>query len=296
MAVNATQEEQEQTADAVLLEKLSMERKLERELLTVYQAIADDIKASIAESGNPPNQDDYYLEILALLALHYRRVMKRVQNQFIKQVQSDQEVMQALGEIAKAAGTTPDSMIERIEAATQLKNSQDVKRFSEETAKQITTTNGKEFNALQLAATAALATQLGREPTKAEIGAATADAFEEKAKWRANLAALNETSKGIEAAKFNETEQFKIVVGDAQRDPAILPEQKIRVVRVWMTMLDNNVRPEHAQAHLQEDDEFGIFVVGGEYLRYPRDESLGASAWNTMKCRCTDVPKVLIGE
>ena len=57
----------------------------------------------------------------------------------------------------------------------------------------------------------------------------------------------------------------------------------------WIATPDARTREEHAHADQMEVPVVEPFVVGGEKMMYPGDISLGASAWNTINCRCTVV-------
>lgn len=60
----------------------------------------------------------------------------------------------------------------------------------------------------------------------------------------------------------------------------------------WIATLDNRTRDPHAAAHGQRRGLDDPYVVGGQRLRYPGDTSLGASADNTIQCRCTESYRV----
>lgn len=57
----------------------------------------------------------------------------------------------------------------------------------------------------------------------------------------------------------------------------------------WITVSDSKVRPSHVSAHGQIRFNDIPFNVGGEYLRYPGDTSLGASVANVAYCRCAAI-------
>lgn len=57
------------------------------------------------------------------------------------------------------------------------------------------------------------------------------------------------------------------------------------VEKYWGTGLDERVRPEHAAAEGQTVPFALPFVVGGEQLMYPGDQS--GSPWNVIMCRCS---------
>lgn len=59
------------------------------------------------------------------------------------------------------------------------------------------------------------------------------------------------------------------------------------MLKVWMTMGDDNVRPAHQEAELDYADGIPLdepYVVDGEYLWYPGDPS--GSDGNVINCRC----------
>lgn len=60
-----------------------------------------------------------------------------------------------------------------------------------------------------------------------------------------------------------------------------------KMKKQWISTSDGRTRPEHAGADGQIVDIDKPFIVGGEELMYPGDES--GSAWNTINCRCTTI-------
>lgn len=59
-----------------------------------------------------------------------------------------------------------------------------------------------------------------------------------------------------------------------------------RITKVWRAVGDSKTRPAHRAASGQVRLLDEPFIVGGEKLMYPGDWSLGASAGNTINCRC----------
>lgn len=59
--------------------------------------------------------------------------------------------------------------------------------------------------------------------------------------------------------------------------------------RRWRATPDERTRQAHADADGQEVPQDEPFVVGGEEMMFPGDISLGASAGNTINCRCVIV-------
>lgn len=67
---------------------------------------------------------------------------------------------------------------------------------------------------------------------------------------------------------------------------------ELPMTKEWVTTRDGRERSEHASVDGQKRDLDEPFEVAGEELLYPGDSSLGASAGNTIQCRCTIVYSV----
>lgn len=65
-----------------------------------------------------------------------------------------------------------------------------------------------------------------------------------------------------------------------------LESMGVKCKKVWRAHIDERTRIEHAEADGQEVDLDEPFIVGGEPLPEPGDDSLGASGWNIYNCRC----------
>lgn len=60
----------------------------------------------------------------------------------------------------------------------------------------------------------------------------------------------------------------------------------------WIATMDNRTRHDHAMADGQIVMNDMPFRVGGEYLMFPGDTSMGASGWNIYNCRCTRTTEI----
>lgn len=58
----------------------------------------------------------------------------------------------------------------------------------------------------------------------------------------------------------------------------------------WSSTSGSRTRESHASANGQKVKKDRPFIVGGEKLNHPGDNSLGASAKNVINCRCTTLP------
>lgn len=97
-------------------------------------------------------------------------------------------------------------------------------------------------------------------------------------RWRANTIARTET-----ATAANTTSHDYLEMGGIQRT-------------IWSTALDEKVRgarPEEFNHRMAESQEVAIneaYIVSNESLLFPGDSSMGASAGNTINCRCIEAP------
>lgn len=60
----------------------------------------------------------------------------------------------------------------------------------------------------------------------------------------------------------------------------------------WISTNDSRTRHDHAMADGQIVMNDMPFEVGGEYLMFPGDSSMGASGWNLYNCRCTRTTEI----
>jgi len=92
-----------------------------------------------------------------------------------------------------------------------------------------------------------------------------------------------ETQAVAEATKSAESDIF------SRKEPLTLQKPKDPVIKEWVTVGDERVRPAHvsADSQLQRIEDF--FLVMGQQLRFPGDTSFGASAGNVINCRCSSV-------
>lgn len=72
-------------------------------------------------------------------------------------------------------------------------------------------------------------------------------------------------------------------------------ESGVVIGKEWINTADSKTRLDHVFAGGQRKKLNEPFIVGGETLMYPGDNSLGASARNIIQCRCTTIP-ILEGE
>ncbi len=103
---------------------------------------------------------------------------------------------------------------------------------------------------------------------------------------RAKTISITETQNAAENAKFTEAERiYREDLYENYNDEILFENEDS--TKDWETVGDDRVRPIHEEADGQRVNINDPFEVGGEFLMYPRDDSLGASESNIIRCRCS---------
>lgn len=71
-----------------------------------------------------------------------------------------------------------------------------------------------------------------------------------------------------------------------------LESKGVIVSKRWIATHDSRTRHWHKDADGQTVDNDKPFEVGGEYLMFPGDSSMGASGWNIYNCRCSSTAEI----
>lgn len=90
-----------------------------------------------------------------------------------------------------------------------------------------------------------------------------------------------------DSVRIARTEVTRVEASARQQVGKDMEALGFKVYKRWVATEDERTRPEHAKANGQEVPLNEPFIVGGEKLMYPGDES--GSAWNVINCRCTMV-------
>lgn len=120
----------------------------------------------------------------------------------------------------------------------------------------------------------------GRPLAQADIDRIAARYSDRMLKHRAETIARTESITALRAGR-REGMQQGIEAGAIAQDA---------VKRVWNATMDSRTRPDHAQVSGQEVDGMNtpFTLPDGSRMLYPGDTSLGASADQTINCRCYD--------
>lgn len=99
---------------------------------------------------------------------------------------------------------------------------------------------------------------------------------------------MNRTS-AVRAARTAVTRAENAGRQDAAED---LEKRGVILEKEWIATLDGRTRHVHRRADGQTVENSEPFIVGGEKLMFPGDDSMGASGWNLYNCRCTRAVRV----
>lgn len=154
----------------------------------------------------------------------------------------------------------------------------------------ITRTNNKEITKSFLDSVLALSSVLELSGTELNLNNSnqrrfvadnSASIFRERANARIDTIALTETQQPAERSKMDTALAFDFVTPEEEVSEQLASKKE------WNAILDNRVRAAHALADGQIQDISAPFIVNGEKLNIPGDTSMGASASNTINCRCS---------
>jgi len=118
--------------------------------------------------------------------------------------------------------------------------------------------------------------------TAGYIGRIKSTVMETLRKWKQKIGGvvIGNTNPQAEEARHEDAKD-KVPV-------EIVPDRQSngRLVKVWNSLLDGRERDSHHEAHGQEAGVTDAFTVGGAFLRFPGDSSMGAPLRETINCRC----------
>lgn len=267
MAETRRQREKRLTRERMRLEA-QMRKEIQREMNRVVRQYRRDVRATGSES--PELLNEHRDRIRQLLIDSYGRTRRRFKGSVTASLQVNPDNLQAFEDLVDTA-------------FDQWK-----RKTSFTVSGQITATTRK--NLVTSVNLARAARQLGLPPmTNAELAANSSEVLRRILTNRAKQIAVSETTNGIETANRAEAEAAAGQVPDIGRglglQPAVPPEPA-QVMKEWVMMEDELVRPAHVEAHGQRVALSEAFIVGGESLQYPRDTSMGASLGMIINCRC----------
>lgn len=250
--------------------KLKLERTFRNELRSIFGRMVNDFKINILYTGWPLGMavfDIYKADWKSLLNRHYLRVHSAFKNM----VRTEQTIKQEDDE------SNEDEVLGALLLWRQMQ--------SERSAGTIMTTNERNMRDSLMEAQEEL-TREGKPLDSRSIAALAIVFLRRKFRRRTQIIAEYETQLAAEKSKLTQAESIAGVLGRG------FPRVVIAVSKVWRTMRDERVRPNHRAAEGQVRPVNQPFDVGGQKLMYPGDWSLGATASNLMGCRCVSIYRI----
>jgi len=249
---------------------LALKIKLERRLVTKIRPLFREINRNAKnyfelENKIPDVIKDHKIELEVLLRNHYKRVAKDFKNRLRLSV--EKSIQKKYIEI-KSTSTLEKAISDYIvfRANTQ--------------SEYILDTTQKELNNAYTSSVFDETIQ-----TREEFIKEASFQADRKALGRAGNIGLTETQNMAESSKFLEAKYIfsedQLVVGGVP-----ITTENSEIFKTWTAFLTEVTREWHADADDQTVLQSDPFVVGGEYLMFPGDMSLGATLKNICNCRC----------
>lgn len=297
MPINSTQSEQVKRAQRELAFKMRLEPALKRDLRKLFRLIARDLRTTIIETGGVIDASTYTNNFTRILDIHYRRVQRAFTGEILNFLNENtnnlnESIIRDLTQIAQLDEITLRQLVNNLNETVKFGLTQErIINVSESTVRIVRTTQNQLLNSVTKN-TILLREELGREPTNRELSIASSEDFLRRSLNRVDTIAATETQKAAEGTKQVERDAFFNVRNSAQATRLGL--RPLDQKDVWVTQGDSIVRDGSLGPfnHLSADGQIrrqGVFRVSGQLLRYPSDTSLGASAGNIIKCRCSAI-------
>jgi len=290
---NDTVAERQQTAERQLREKLRLERPLAAQSRTILRNMSDDLATVYAATGTIINAEEYRDDWIGTLRPHYRKAERsfgRDLDDVLAENPEDEDApfeLLLLVALAARRGSTVQEEVDRFKADRDAALVRFTNTAVPVRADLITQTNQRELERSVATATAQIIEE-GETPTRQTVAVRAKRNFRDSSLYRGNVIAATEIQNAAEGTKDIEAETFNQQVRPLETSG----DATIERFKEWHTQGDERVRPAHVAADLQRVGFDQAFTVDGERLRFPGDSSLGASAGNTINCRCAAVYKL----
>lgn len=289
MAINNTESSRADAAASELADKLKLESKMIPALRRLFKRMANDLEASVLLSANE-SALRYVRSLETIINEQYERTEDKFGNRITDQLAEDNDsslmwlVLLAIGR--QRGLNTKTEVLAYIRAKTAEATEEFINTNVEKDTSNITTTNSKNLDAAVATAGAVLVERLGREPTKIELAEESKKQFLDHNLGRVNTIAATVTQKAAEGTKDINREVFVNYRNSPETIPLQIPRNKGQ--EVWVSMGDSIARIAHLLADGQHKEN-GTFTVMGQLLKFPGDDSLGATLDNLINCRCSSI-------
>lgn len=292
MPLNSTQAEIVRQAAADTVKKIRLEKRMSSDLKRFFTQMSADLAIVYATTGNALDANLYTDDLRGILSAQYTRTSRVFSGQitrFLKKAKKSEQIIIDLNAIARSRNITFRELVLEIEALTRIQVQEFIVRSVAVDVAEITNTNRKQVNKVIDNSINSLTESLERTPTRREVAAASSKDFRRLSKGRTRTIAATTTQRAAEATKDIERSTFFRARNSFESReigiPPLDPEP------FWITQGDSLVRGSHLSADFQKRQN-GSFTVQNELLKFPGDRSLGATAGNTINCRCSSVTSI----
>lgn len=243
--------------------KKRLEAELKRKLVPLFDEIVSDFEIIYSQTGKTFDADAYISELVSILIKHYKEVLDEFGFML-----SDRE------------GVDNDDLFMLLQSAHLMYSLDRSDRQSEI----ITTTTNRDMNEAIAGATTYLMIN-GLSTSRDSITEEASKRLSSKLIGRTAVISNVETQGVAEEARFMERVALS---GDSPYGglSGTGLELYSNPTKTWVADLDERTRKAHVLANGQTVPYSGLFLVKGQYLRFPGDTSFGATMDNIANCRC----------
>lgn len=250
-------------AELDLSKKLRLEPFLASDMRRMFKNLLSDFRSTYSGTHTTISPEKYIPDTTAILRHHYRKVSKAFIGDLQYEISKNQKAVRNTDPVRR----------------TRAKLSGFIMEHSEKQARIIINTTSKELDK-EIESIIAKAIKKGKIPSSQQIADAVFANYSKKVNGRAKTISITETQMMAEKTK---DEEAKEVSKEIQSETG--SKRKLR--KMWVAILDEVTREWHADADGQEVPFTEPFIVNGEELYYPGDES--GSPENIINCRCSSV-------
>ena len=267
--------------------KISLENRFSPEIRRYFNQIARKIAVQVSEGSRPQIDKKMSETMVELLRKHYNRVARAFQNEMRLFLNNKSSTF--LGETKIDDEPKEKQTISR---AIKIAISVFILNSSLARSLLLLRTTQKEIE-IVTSNTISEQVSIGGPVSGAAFSSVLTKKLRERFNPKIGTIAITETQfssekvKQIEAAIVSRKGALdplsagssQLITGRIQGDPEATKE--------WAAILDNLTRDAHVIADGQKRPINDPFTVDAEFLMEPSDSSLGASAGNTINCRCS---------
>lgn len=247
----------------LVTKKKRLEAELKRDLVPFFNSIVSDFEIIYSQTGQTFDADAYSSNLVSILIKHYKSVLLK-----FGFLLSEREHIE------------DDELYNLLQSAHLLY----ALNRSDKQSKLISKTTNSDIDKSINEATSFLLVS-GLSTSRDSITEEASKRLLRKLTGRSTVISNVETQGVAEEARFIERVALS---GDSPYGGLDGTHREIydSPTKTWIADLDEKTRPAHVLANGQTVPYNGLFLVKGQYLRFPGDMSFGATMDNIANCRC----------